>query len=201
MTDHDDQVEDLGPDRAELNGLPVRERDYIVPAADSSHISIRVQCRVQPVIVRLVSDLLARKAYPFRTQGDLLRFCIDRMVRKLARGAGVGEVWALAESNRQFFADEEYQLQFAENFAVMKRVIDWYLERGAPQKARELVVSARARFEQMAEGNYWRTTYLTELDKRYGQLLDGNKALAAPGTGIFATASEDDDGADDVPRH
>ena len=189
----DDTPEDVGPAAYELLGLPTRERDYIVPAADAQHQSVRVQCRVQPTYARLIADIHQSKKYPFRVQGDLIRFCIVTMVKRLAAGAGMTSTIAQADIILETLRDEEYQLQVAEVFSTVKRVIDRYLDRGATGKARELVAHIRGDIEKMTK-QYWRGQYLEELERRYGSLLDGDQRTAEPGTGAFVT--EDGNGED-----
>ena len=89
--------------------------------------------------------------------------------------------------------DEDFQLQFAENFTAMKRVVDRYIERNAVGKARELVTRIRGEIERMPEG-YWRDQYTSELETKYGPLLDGLRGSSATqgGTGVFATVEHDE---------
>lgn len=173
MTHHGDyelDEVDFGP---EADGLPKNERDYIIPAADAKGQSARVQCRVQPSYMRLLSEVVQSKRYPFRVQGDALRWCVVTGLKKLAGGAGITSVIAQADMILEMLRDEEYQLQFTENFQAMKRVVDRYIERGAPGKARELLARIRQQIAMMPEG-YWKEQYAEELSRKYGSLIDGD---------------------------
>lgn len=170
LFDSDDEGTPPGP---EILGLPADEREYLIPAKDSQGRSVRVMCRVAPETARLVAEVYQSHKWPFRVQGDLIRFAIAATARKLAAGAGLeGSVIAHGEILSNLLRDEEYQLQWEENFRLLRRVIDKYMARGAPSKARELVVRCLSSIRGMKEG-YWRDQYEGEILKRYGAILDG----------------------------
>jgi hypothetical protein len=113
-------------------------------------------------------------------QGDLVRFAVATIVRKLAIAGGLqGSVIAHGEILRTMIADEEYQLQWEDNIRGLKRVIERYLQRGAPAKAREFIVRALGAVKGMKEG-YWRDQYEAEILRRYGHVLDGATSIDRP---------------------
>lgn len=189
----DESDEDVALSREDALGLPKRERDYVVPATDAKNQSIRAMCRMQPAYWRIASEIIASKKYPFRVMGDLFRWCIVDGIKRLAQGAGINSVVAHADTIMTILTDEDYQLQFAENFTAMKRVVDRYVERNATSKARELVTRIRSEIDKMPEG-YWRDQYTNELETKYGQLLDGLRGSTANsgGTGVVATIEHDE---------
>lgn len=189
----DENDEDVGMGREDILGLPKRERDYVIPATDAKNQSVRAMCRMQPAYWRVGSEIIASKKYPFRVMGDMYRWCIVDGIKRLAAGAGINSVVAHADTIMTILTDEDYQLQFAENFTAMKRVVDRYVERNAMGKARELVTRIRTEIDRMPEG-YWRDQYTGELETKYGSLLDGLRGSTANtgGTGLFATVEHDE---------
>lgn len=170
---------DTGPDAT----LPKRERDYVIPAQDSHGQSLRLYCRAMPTIGRLVTDVHASKKYPFRTQGDLIRWCIVTGVKTLIKGAGIQSVMAQSDAMIAALQDEEFQLQFKEFFGLLKRIVDTFIEQGAPGEARRVVTRAQAQIESMPDG-YWKKKYRDDLIAKYRQMLD------AEGAGVSFSGDE-----------
>lgn len=182
---------DDGLDKEELAalGLPTREREYVLPAKDGKGQAARLQCRALPEIGRLVADIVASKKYPFRVQGDLVRFAVVTIAKRLAVGAGLKSVMAQADLISATLLDHEYQMGFAENFEVMRKVAQRYMDRGATHKARELITNARTQISRMPDG-YWRETYEKELMTEFGWLLESG----GTGTGKNAFTDHGPDG-------
>lgn len=182
----DHAAEDPGP-----LDLSVNERDYIIPAQDAKGHHIRLYCRAQPAVGRLVADVHASRKYPFRTVGDLVRWCVVVGVKRLATGGGINSVMAHADAMIEIARDEEFQMQFLEAFTAVQRVIDHFIVANSPGEARRIVSLQRMRIEQMPEG-YWKERYRTELLARWSNLLD------APGVvrGSWEEVSDDDAGAE-----
>jgi hypothetical protein len=160
-------TEDPGPIAAPL---PSSERGYIIPAQDGKGHHIRLYCRAMPAVGRMVADLHASRKYPFRTMGDLVRWCIVDGTKRLMAGAGVQSVTAQADAMIAVLQDEEFQIHFMEFFNYLKRVTDHYSEAGAPGEARRVVALARAQIQGMPAG-FWQQRYQGELLKRYDKLL------------------------------
>lgn len=188
LFDSDDEGTPPGP---EALGLPADERDYLIPAKDSQGRSVRVMCRVAPETARLVAEVYQSHKWPFRVQGDLIRFAIASTARKLAVGAGLTDsVIAHGEILANLLRDEEYQLQWEENFRLLRRVIDKYMARGAPGKARELVHRCLNSIRGMKEG-YWRDQYEAEIFKRYSAIIDGDTTGSKGQDGTASTALQE----------
>ena len=151
--------------------LSIKERDYVIPAQDTKGHHIRLYCRAQPAVGRLVADVHASRKYPFRTVGDLVRWCVVTGVKRLASGAGINSVMAHADAMIEIARDEEFQLQFLDAFISVQRVIDHFIVAGSPGEARRIVSLQRMRIEQMPEG-YWKDRYRQELLNRWSSLLD-----------------------------
>lgn len=175
MSQHEFADDGADLDTGPAPGLPTRERDYVIPAQDTHGTSVRLYCRAMPTIGRLVADVHASKKYPFRTQGDLIRWCIVTGVKTLVKGAGIQSVMAQSDAMIAALQDEEFQLQFKEFFVLLKRIVDQFMEQGAPGEARRCVTRARSNIEAMKDG-YWKTKYATDLEGKYRQLLEAEGA-------------------------
>jgi hypothetical protein len=138
----------------------------------------------------MVSDVHASRKYPFRTVGDLDRWCIVTGTKRLAAGAGINTVTAHADAMIAVFQDEEFQLQFMEFFTYMQRIVNNYTEAGAAGEARRVVALTRAQIEAMPDG-YWKEKYRTELLRRYETLLDAAGVTA----GAFDLDAADEEAA------
>jgi hypothetical protein len=174
MGHFDDETADADPGPVETEvgfGLPANEREYIIPAQDAKGHNTRLYCRAPPAVGRMASDVLQSKKYPFRTMGDLVRWCIVTGTKRLASGKGIKSVTAQADAIIDILRDEVFQLDFLEVFNNLRSVVDSYLASKASGEARRVVAQMRAQIEAMPDG-YWKTRYQDELLTRYGSLLD-----------------------------
>jgi hypothetical protein len=170
---YDPDPSNEAPDPGPVDAPTLKERDYIIPAQDSKGHHTRLYCRAIPSVGRMVADVHASRKYPFRTVGDLIRFCIVTKVKELASGAGIQSVIAQADAIIAYLQDEEYQLQFLEMFTHLQRVTNTYIEMGAPGEARRVAAHTRAFIEAMPDADvYWKDKYREELLRRYSNLLD-----------------------------
>jgi hypothetical protein len=192
--DHDAEV-DPGPVLPEGQPgawtLPKDEREYIIPAQDAKGHNVRLYCRAMPSVGRLVADVHASKKYPFRTMGDIIRWCVVNGAKRLAAGKGVPSVIAQVDAMIAVLQEDEFQLQFMEFFNLQRRVVDHYLEAKAAGEARRVVARSRAQIEAMEDG-YWKTRYKEELLHRFGKLLDdGQTGSWDHGSGVLQTDDDD----------
>lgn len=169
----DDSTDDSGPSETDVAGLPLKARDYLIPATDTKGHSMRLYCRVMPQVGRLVQQVYEAKRYPFRTMGDLVRWAIVDNCRRLAAGAGVESVWRQAEIMLRQLAEEEYQLQFLEFFRKTQEIVDRYIVDNSPGEARRVIATMKAYIDAMPVSEaYWRDRYRAELLRRWRPLLD-----------------------------
>jgi len=150
------------------------EREFIVPGQDANGHSHRVQCRVMPAHYRALSIIYTSKKFPFRTLGDIVRWCIDRGIRELgtiAKTSEIESVLAQVDVIREILAEESHQQEFLATFDQMARTVSQHTAADAVGEARRVVALIRNQIGKMPEG-YWRTRYLDELTRRFGHLLD-----------------------------
>lgn len=185
----EDDSEDVGPQDVEHLGLSKFERDYLIPATDQHHISVRLQCRVPPAIARLIADVHQSKRYPFKLQGDLIRWAVVRGTYRLAQGRGVNSVMMRGETIRQLLIDEDYHLEFQQNFSALSGVITKHAAAGSLHKARELLMKVKAQIEQMP-ANEWREKYVAEFYKLFATTMDGDVPVIL-GAGVLVGVTEE----------
>lgn len=168
---HDDE-QDPGADRDEMVRTPRTERHYVIPAQDTKGHSARLQCRAQPTVVRLATDVLASKKFPFRVIGDLYRYCIVTQLKALAADAGVPSVLLMNDAIIEICRESLYQRDFVEAISHVRQTVDMFLSSNADDQARQLIVLIREKIDRMPEG-YWKQKYAQEIKSKYGSLLDG----------------------------
>src|SRR5690606_21898781 len=117
----DIENEDPGLSDGQVKGLPAHERDYLVPAQDHNGHHMRLYCRCAPVLGKMVADIHASRKYPFRTLGDVVRYCVATGARRLLAGAGVPSVLAQADAMTLTLIEEEFQIQFLDFFGHLRK--------------------------------------------------------------------------------
>lgn len=151
--------------------------DYIVPAQDNKGHSERLWVRVQPMLDRQLDIIKSSKHFPFRTKGDVVRYCVDKTVRELlstAEKAGerLASVMTQVDVIKDFVRDEIYHQDFISTFEDFNRAIQRYVGTGALGEAKRMIAQVDAYIDRMPEC-YWKTEYKKKMDKDYGHLYAG----------------------------
>lgn len=189
--DDQDAIDDLGPDEKSIAGLPTRARDYLIPAADNKGHSQRLYCRVVPQVGRLVQQVLESRLYPFRTAGDVVRFCVVYTVKRLLVAPGVDSIWRRVEVMMAQLAEEEEQIQFLGFFQKTQEIVDRYTIDNSIGEARRVVASMKAQIDAMPDSEpYWKGRYQGEVLRRFKPLLD---AAGSEGSWDHIESSHGDD--------
>lgn len=152
---------------------PEDNKHYLIPGQDAKGHSERVWCRVMPGHHRALGMILASREFPFRSMGDVVRWCVDHGIRTLDhRRTGGPSVMRQVDIQMDILRDELYQQDFSETFGGMQQVVNRHQAANAMGEARRVVAMAKQNFEAMPEG-YWRDRYLGELETQFGHLLQG----------------------------
>lgn len=149
--------------------------DFIIPARDSKGESMRVWVRIQPGHDRALSVILNSKKFPFKTTGDILRWCVHRGLAKLEKMEGLPSVTQQVEAMLGVLRDEEFQLEFQAVLALTNNVIQRHVAEGSLGEARRVIAKLKSDIDKMPEG-YWRTKYQTAIRTQFGHLLNDEKA-------------------------
>ncbi len=163
--DHDSMAYDTAKEDA---------RSYLIPGQDAKGHSERVWCRVMPGHHRALGMIYGSRQFPFRSMGDIMRWCIDQGIRELSRRGGSGpSIMRQVDVLMEILRDEVYQQDFTEMFQTLHGVVNRHTAAQALGEARRVVAVAKQHLEAMPEG-YWRDKYLGELETQFGHLLTGD---------------------------
>lgn len=146
--------------------------DFIIPGSDHQGHSERVYCRVQPQHARLMSKILNAKKFPFRTMGDLQRWCIVRGLKVLDRIEPMPGFMGMADAINEVLRQETYLQEFNQMFNTMSGVIQSHIAAGATGEARRLLSIVLQHISKIDE-HYWRKKAEEEVKTRFSHLLEG----------------------------
>lgn len=153
-----------------------RPEEFIIAARDGKGEGAKVWARCQVGHERQVGIIVASRKFPFRTPGDLIRWCIHVGLKELlSLEPGIKSVMQQVDAINVLIADEEYNLDFQATIHAMQSVIQRHQAVGAVGEARRVVTQFRQMIQEMPDG-YWKTKYLTEINASYSHLLSGKKA-------------------------
>lgn len=161
---------------------------FLIPGQDQNGNSVRQWCRVVPLLDRAMDVLFASRKFPFKSKGDLMRWCIKRGVEELDMMEPVtGSVLVQVEAMMSVLRDEELNHSFLTLFNTMTATIGMHIQAQAIGEARRVVTLMRNQIGKMEDG-YWRKRYLTELDNKFGHLISG---VAGAGLGDHQDSGPD----------
>jgi hypothetical protein len=163
---------------------------YLIPGQDSQGHHERIYCRVQPGIVRQIEVLLRTKKFPFRTNGDVMRWCVWAGLKVLDRMEPTPNTFlSRCEAVQEILRNELYQLEYMTALGNLEKAVAMYVSMGAAGEARRCVAKVQAQFK-IIEEEYWRNKMLKELTGRFGHLMaSGGKAGLQDGAGGDGEAS------------
>jgi hypothetical protein len=174
-----------------------REAEFIVPAHDGNGDKSTLFCNVTPALNRLIDRLITTGRFPFRSKGDLVRWCIKTGVDRLAVAAP--EVGDLATQVNVAIKILQRVQHHREQAAVIQSLVievDVDLKNGDIDSARASVLEVRDALAKISSDR-WRKRYLNEIDSRFANLLSlpgadlGDPIDSGPDLGID---EEDGDG-------
>lgn len=147
---------------------------FIIPGQDQNGNSIRLWCRVVPMLDRAMDVIFASRKFPFKAKGDLMRWCIKRGVEQLEEMEPVqGSVMAQVEAMMSILRDEELNHSFLTLFQTMTATIGMHVQAQAIGEARRVIAIMKGQIQKMQDG-YWRQRYLRELEEKFGHLMKGS---------------------------
>ena len=152
--------------------------DFIIAASDHQGHSERIYCRVQPQHARALSKVLGSKKFPFRTIGDIQRWCVIRGLKVLNRLEPAPGFMGMADAINEVLRQEMYMQEFNQMFSVMATVIQNHLNAGATGEARRLLSTVLKHIRNIQE-DYWKHKAEDEVRSRFGHLLEaGGKTVS-----------------------
>ncbi len=157
-------------------------RDFVIPARDHQGHSERGWFQMQPLVDRALDVVLREKKFPFRTKGDVIRWCVVRGLKVLERLEPEPGFIGRAEMVIHTCRLEEYNQTFANMFDYLQKVVNQSVANKMTGEARRLLAVAKAEVMKIPEDE-WRNRCLEEMKERFGHLTGGAGAKAAKVSG------------------
>lgn len=155
------------------SGAKYDPADFLIPGQDHQGHSERLWCRVQPLHDRQCDVILRSKNWPFRTKGDVMRWCLVRGLKLLeAMEPNVRGFMQQAEAVADMLRDEIYMQEYMGMFETLQKVISQHMAMGAQGEAVRLVAQVKFKLEQIEGEPHWRAKCLETLRDRFGHLLN-----------------------------
>ena len=146
--------------------------DFIIPGSDHQGHSERIYCRVQPQHARGLSKILGAKKFPFRTVGDIQRWCVVRGIKVLNRLEPMPGFMGIADTINEVLKQEIYLQEYTQMFNTMSSVIQAHIAAGAEGEARRLLTTVLGHIRKIEEA-HWKQKAEAEVRARFGHLLEG----------------------------
>lgn len=144
--------------------------DFRVPASDSKGHSVPKSFRVMPILSHAISVMMTSKAFPYKTEAELIRHAIMRHLHWLEKIGDVKSVTGQVEAANVVLREELLFEEYQETFTSLRGRVINLISRGDNQEARRIVMRMRSYFNDMPEG-YWKTQYEKQL-KEWDYLFD-----------------------------
>lgn len=166
-------------------------QQFIVPGQDQNGNSVRVFCRIVPLLDRSVDIIMGSRKFPFKSKGDLLRWCIKSGVERLEDMEPMQDsVTAQVDAMMTILADEQAHHEFSTLFQTMATTIGMHVQAQAIGEARRVVSLMQQHVGRMRAG-YWRDRYSKEISEKFGYLL---KSGNVQGVGLGEAEDHGDSG-------
>lgn len=162
------------PSAATSQRLKYDPADFIIPAHDTKGHSERLWFRCQPGHDRMADVIVGSKRFPFRTKGDLIRWCLHVGLAKLEALEGGPSVNHQVDAIMVVVRDSMFQQEFQAMFESLQAAVNQHMVAGADGAARRLIAQVRAHIERMPKDDDWRERYLKELSGKFGHMLKGS---------------------------
>lgn len=147
--------------------------DFIIPAQDHQGHSEREWARVMPSVDRTISTIVGSRRFPFKTKGDLIRWCIVRGTKVLEKMEPMPGFVGRSEAIMDMLRDEIYMQEYTNMFQTLQRVVDGYVSMGESAQAKRLVAQTKAKILAMEE-EFWRNKCLQMLAQKFSHLGGGS---------------------------
>lgn len=166
-------------------------QQFIIPGQDQNGNSIRVFCRIVPLLDRSLDILFGARKFPFKSKGDMIRWCIKTGVEKLEAMEPVTDsVTAQVDAMMAILADEQAHHEFSTLFQTMATSIGMHIQAQALGEAQRVVSMMQEHVGRMRDG-YWKSRYLREIEEKFGYML---KSGNVKGVGLGEAEDHGDSG-------
>lgn len=160
-------------------------RDMIIPASDNNNDKSTIFCNITPALNRQIDRLLTSNRYPFRSKGDLIRWCVKTGVDRLAASVPeVGDLNIQTNATIRLLQEREYSRVMAAIIQSMSMEVSLSTKEGDLVEARRVVLEIRDTLSKISDKR-WRNRYMREIDAKFADLL------SLPGASLGSFDEED----------
>lgn len=146
----------------QLNALDASS--FRVPASDAKGHSLYKQFRVMPAMANAMSMVIASKAFPYKTESELMRHAIQRHLRWLESIGEIDSVTAHVDAATSVLSEHQMNEDFQTLFNFLRVRVNDCVERDEHQEARKLIKKCESDFNRMPEG-YWKRRFKKQLEE------------------------------------
>lgn len=172
---HDRQIPDGGSD-ADSTAFEIpkySESDYLFPATDSMGQSARLQCKAQPTIAREIQSVVHSRRFPFRTDSDVIRWCVYTGLAELAKREPSTGFLAKAWAEVEVLRDQQYWSAQQEMMRHLDEAVKRCMQAGQYGEARQLVLKTLANLNSL-EKSSWNEQTIEEIRQRHRHIIEYN---------------------------
>lgn len=158
--------------------------DFVLTGQDHQGHAERIHCRVQPQVARQMNLVFRQRKFPFRTEGDMFRWCVVRGLRVLERLEPTPGFLGMADAINEIMRQETYMQEFQAMFTGMEKVIASHMASGADKEARKLLSTVLRMVRSSGEDDdtqYWKKKCEADVMRRFGHLMEGSRRTQLTG--------------------
>jgi hypothetical protein len=168
------------PDSVMVEPPKYKADDFLVPAADTAGRSARAQCRIPPIIAREIQEIIHQRRFPFRTDSDVVRWCIMYGLDALSQMEPSPGFLQRAIAEMEVLKDDEIWARQREVIQTLEASVKRYTDMNQWVEARRLVLDALARFRSGYEEK-WREMILEQIKNKFQHVLEyGDRRAPLP---------------------
>lgn len=150
-------------------------QDFILPGQDHNGNSERIFCRVQPSIERELDVIVQSRNWPFKTKGDVIRWCVHQGIKMLERMEPMPNTFMpVAESIQAAARDQEYWHAFQTSLDQLEKTIGLHMNSGSEEEAMKLLSECKTSALKIQE-DIWREKFMKEFERRFGHVFERMK--------------------------
>jgi hypothetical protein len=145
---------------------------FTIPAVDEKGHSARGQFRLSPELDREADELVASRRFPFRTKGDMYRWCVfDGMRRLLHHDQTIPNFMAQIEIINVVLRRKSKLAAFEDTIRELADTVRDLERRGARGDILEVLNEIGYQIQACIEADpYWGKRFQDEVDYRFGSL-------------------------------
>lgn len=146
--------------------------EFIIPASDSKGRSSRLQCKITPQFSRLVTEAVSCRRFGFRTESDVVRWCVQhglRFLKELEPGYAPFMMRALAEV--ELLRDFQLRAATGEIIGELERSVKMCTDAGEWVEAKRVVKNTLDRFYN-SEDDIWRSRIIGLIREKFRHVIE-----------------------------